>query len=82
MRRRDDGIIFGYINVDLGSNTKPALQVNTGLDGKRRSRYQTTRIARFQIIDVRTVSVAFFADRMTGSMEELVRVACFFDNAA
>src|SRR4051812_26418548 len=77
MRRGDDRVLFRHIDVDLRANTEFTFQINARLNGECRPWDQRTGIARFEVINICAVAVAFLADRMAGAMEELIGVAGF-----
>ena len=68
MRRGDDGVVFGQVNVDLGSNAEFAFEIDAGLDRKCGARDEAARVAGLEVVDVCSVAVAFFADRMAGAV--------------
>ena len=76
----DDRVVLADVDVDLGSDAEFSFEVNSRFDRKCRSRDQTTRIACFEIVDVGSIAMTFFADRVTGAMEKLIGVTRFADN--
>src|SRR5437763_519505 len=75
-----DGFVAD-VNVDFGTDPEFAFEINPRLDREENAGGDVTRVARFEVVDVHAVAVAFFADRMAGTMGELIAVPGALDHA-
>src|SRR2546423_11099141 len=78
----DFNVFVTDVNVDLGADAEFAFEVNAGLDRKQDAGGDETRIARFEVVDVHAVAVAFFADRAAGAVSGLLAVTGALDHTA
>ena len=78
----DLDLFVAYIDIDLGADAEFSFEVNAGLDGETNARSNPPRVARFEVIDVHSVAVDFFADRMPGPMCELIGITGARNDAA
>ena len=70
------GFSIRDIYVKFAPNPKLSRQVDSRLDRKARSRQETTTVLSFQVVDIGSVTMDFLTDRVAGSMNEEVAVAC------
>ena len=75
-------IFLSDVDIDFGTHAEFAFQVNAGLDREGDAWDKAARVARFEVIDVDTVAVHFFTDRVSGPVGELFAVAGALDDAA
>src|SRR4029078_3833496 len=69
-------------DIQLAANAEFSLEIDTWLDRKTGTRHKTSRVLRFKSVDVGSVAVDLFADRVAGPMDELSTVASRLDHAA
>ena len=72
----DFDILVRNVNINFGSNTKLAFEIDSGLDRKTNAGNDTPRITRLEIVDVDTIAVSFFANGMAGTMRKLFPKTC------
>jgi hypothetical protein len=73
-------LALSEVHVQFTPNPKLAGQVDPWLNRKAGSRHQTAGVLRLQAIDVGSVAMNFFTDRMARAMDELITIAATLDD--
>src|SRR5512141_1185894 len=73
-------LALSEVHIQFAPDPKLAGQVYSWFNRKACSWDQTAGVLRLQTIDVRSVAMNFFTDRMARAMDELIAVAAMLDN--